>query len=77
MFGDPNISTIALGGIIVTVLMVAALSYIAFDGLGEDAHSPNSKADREAEKRNQKQDLPSPDTAEESVADPDSPDSTA
>lgn len=75
MFGDPNISTIALGGIIVTVLMVAALSYIAFEGLGEDAHSPNSKADREAEKQNQ--DLPSPDTTEESVADPDSPDSTA
>jgi hypothetical protein len=75
MFGDPNISTIALGGILVTVLMVAALSYIAFDGLGEDAHSPNSKADREAEK--QKQDLPSPDTGEESVTDPDSTDSTA
>ncbi|ESS12367.1 MAG: hypothetical protein A07HR60_00462 [uncultured archaeon A07HR60] len=71
MFEDPNISTIAIGGITVTVLMVTALSYIAFEGLGEDVHSPNSKADRKAEN------LPSADSEEESMADPDSTDSTA
>lgn len=71
MFEDPNISTIAIGGITVTVLMVTALSYIAFDGLGEDIHSPNSKADREAEN------LSSTDSKKESMADPDSTDSSA
>lgn len=75
MFEDPNISTIALGGIIVAVLMVTALSYIAFEGLGEDVHSPNSKADREEQKEDQ--DLPSPNTGDESVTDPDSTDTTA
>lgn len=71
MFENPDIFTVALGAIIITTLMVFAMSYLTLKGMNQDVHSPNSKADLEDDS------LPSRSGDEESSPVSDSPDSRA